>query len=119
MQSRDLNRKYPIHCRFLHFLADIAVAEHRLSFPVQSLPHLSKKDISMTALASDHQLMLSNWQQHTHAEFALKDAEAALATMTANPYVLCIPAGTGGAAGTRCGISTPISSCPLSRLTSG
>jgi carboxymethylenebutenolidase len=50
----------------------------------------------MTTLASDHQVMLSTWQQHTQAEFALKDADAALATMTASPYVLFIPTGTGG-----------------------
>jgi hypothetical protein len=39
--------------------------------------------------------MLAAWQQHTYAEFALKDVDAALATMTENPYVLLIPAGTG------------------------
>ena len=50
----------------------------------------------MTTLASDHQIMLSTWQQHTQAEFALKDADAALATMTANPSVLFVPTGTGG-----------------------
>jgi len=50
----------------------------------------------MTTLASNHQMMLSTWQQHTQAEFALKDADAALATMTANPYVLFVPTGTGG-----------------------
>ena len=36
------------------------------------------------------------WQQHTYAKFVLKDADAALETMTENPYVLLIPAGTGG-----------------------
>lgn len=36
------------------------------------------------------------WQQHTHAEFVLRDADAALATMVAEPYVLCIPSGMGG-----------------------
>jgi carboxymethylenebutenolidase len=40
--------------------------------------------------------MLATWQQHTHAEFVLKDADAALATMTENPYVLAVPSGTGG-----------------------
>ena len=51
----------------------------------------------MTTLASsDYQMMLSTWQEHTQAEFALKDADAALATMTENPYVLFIPTGTGG-----------------------
>ena len=40
--------------------------------------------------------MLANWQQHTYAGFVLKDADAALPTMTENPYVLAIPSGTGG-----------------------
>ena len=51
----------------------------------------------MNDVAFKRQSMLAVWQQHTHAEFVLKDADAALATMTANPYVLCIPSGTGGA----------------------
>jgi carboxymethylenebutenolidase len=50
----------------------------------------------MKNLTPDQQAMLATWQQHTHAEFALKDADAALATMTENPYVLAIPSGTGG-----------------------
>jgi carboxymethylenebutenolidase len=50
----------------------------------------------MTTLASDHRMMMSTWQQHTQAEFALKDVDAALATMTANPYVLFMATGTGG-----------------------
>ena len=50
----------------------------------------------MHKLTPDQQAMLAAWQQHTHAEFVLKDADAALATMTENPYVLLIPAGTGG-----------------------
>ena len=40
------------------------------------------------------QTLLTVWQQHTHAEFVLKDADAALATMTENPYLLMIPTGT-------------------------
>jgi carboxymethylenebutenolidase len=50
----------------------------------------------MHSLMPDHQTMLAMWQQHTYAEFALKDPDAALATMTENPYVLLIPSGTGG-----------------------
>jgi carboxymethylenebutenolidase len=42
-----------------------------------------------------HQAMLDTWQRHTYAEFVLKDADAALATMTEDPYVLCVPSGTG------------------------
>jgi carboxymethylenebutenolidase len=50
----------------------------------------------MNNLAPYQQTMLATWQQHTYAEFVLKDADAALATMTENPYVLAIPSGTGG-----------------------
>jgi carboxymethylenebutenolidase len=52
--------------------------------------------LPMNELTPDHQTMLATWQQHTYAEFILKDADAALATMTENPYVLAIPSGTGG-----------------------
>ena len=41
----------------------------------------------------DQHTMLATWQQHTYAEFVLKDADAALATMTENPYVLLIGSG--------------------------
>jgi hypothetical protein len=37
--------------------------------------------------SSDRDKMLSVWQQHMNAEFVLKDADAALATMTENAYV--------------------------------
>ena len=50
----------------------------------------------MNNLSPAHQRMLATWQLHTHAEFVLKNADAALATMTENPYVLCIPTGIGG-----------------------
>ena len=50
----------------------------------------------MSKLAPDQQAMLATWQQHTYAEFELKDADAALATMTEDPYVLAIPCGTSG-----------------------
>src|SRR5215813_6627023 len=45
---------------------------------------------------SDHEQMSAAWQQHCAAEFVLKDPDAALATMTENPYVLCVPSGRGG-----------------------
>jgi carboxymethylenebutenolidase len=41
------------------------------------------------------QTNLAIWQQHTHAEFVLKDADAALVTITANPYVFLIASGLG------------------------
>ena len=50
----------------------------------------------MDNLTPFQQTMLATWQQHTYAEFVLKDADAALATMTENPYVLAVPSGTGG-----------------------
>src|SRR6266850_7061502 len=50
----------------------------------------------MNNLTPDQQTMLATWQQHTYAEFVLKDADAALATMTEDPYVLAIPSGMGG-----------------------
>lgn len=50
----------------------------------------------MNHLPPDHEDMLATWQQHTHAEFLLKDPDAALATMSENPYVICVASGTGG-----------------------
>lgn len=44
-------------------------------------------------LTPDQQAMLAIWQQHTYAEFVLKDADAALATMTENPYVFLVASG--------------------------
>jgi hypothetical protein len=52
--------------------------------------------LRVSTLTPDQQAMLAAWQQHTYAEFVLKDADAALATMTENPYVLLISSGTGG-----------------------
>jgi carboxymethylenebutenolidase len=37
------------------------------------------------------------WDRHVHAEFVLRDPDATLATMTDEPSVSCLPAGTGGA----------------------
>jgi carboxymethylenebutenolidase len=50
----------------------------------------------MNNLTPEYQTLLSTWQQHVYAEFVLKNAEAAIATMTETPYVLLIPSGTGG-----------------------
>jgi carboxymethylenebutenolidase len=52
--------------------------------------------VETPTLTPDQQSMLATWQQHTYAEFGLKSAEAALSVMTDNPYVLHVPAGTGG-----------------------
>jgi carboxymethylenebutenolidase len=46
-------------------------------------------------LTHGQQAMLAIWQQHAHAEFVLKDADAALATMTENPYVFLVASGVG------------------------
>ena len=51
-------------------------------------------------LTPDQQTLLAAWQRHTQAEFVLRDADAALATMTEDPYLLMIATGTaciGGA----------------------
>jgi hypothetical protein len=37
-------------------------------------------------LTPDQQTLLTAWQRHTYAEFVLKDADAALATTTENPF---------------------------------
>jgi carboxymethylenebutenolidase len=44
----------------------------------------------------EHQAMLTAWQEHLHSEFALKNPDAALANMSENPYVICVPSGAGG-----------------------
>jgi len=46
-----------------------------------------------SVLTPDQQTLLAAWQRHTYAEFVLKDADAALATMTENPYLLMIATG--------------------------
>src|SRR5215471_17266494 len=71
-----------------------ATADGRPS--LSSSPRSQKKGILMSNPASEHQTMHSTWQLHLNAEFELKDAEAALATMTENPHVFLIPSGTGG-----------------------
>jgi carboxymethylenebutenolidase len=56
---------------------------------------LREGKIAMNDVLPRHEAMLDAWQRHTHAEFVLKDADATLATMTDNPYILCIPTGMG------------------------
>src|SRR6516164_6543402 len=50
----------------------------------------------MGKLTTNQETMLASWQQHTYAEFGLKNPDAALASMSDDPYVLNLPAGTGG-----------------------
>jgi carboxymethylenebutenolidase len=52
--------------------------------------------MSTIETASVEQNLLEVWQQHTYSEFVLKDAKAALATMSDNPYVLMVPIAVGG-----------------------
>jgi carboxymethylenebutenolidase len=47
----------------------------------------------MNDIAFDRPTLSAVWQEHTYAEFVLKDAEAALATMVEEPYVVCVPSG--------------------------
>jgi len=42
------------------------------------------------------QVLRDVWQQHLHCEFVMKDAKAALTTMSDNPYVLAVPIAVGG-----------------------
>ena len=77
----------------------------------------------MTAnlLTSDQQTLLAAWQRHTHAEFVLRDADAALTTMTENPYLLVIATGPHASAEPRCVNITRTIFCrrshPISRVT--
>jgi carboxymethylenebutenolidase len=50
-----------------------------------------------TALTAPERALAEVWQRHTYAEFVAKDVEAALATMTDDPYVLLVPLAAGGA----------------------
>lgn len=52
----------------------------------------------MTAQSETHysdlqQARIANWEQHGYAEFALNSADAAIATMNDNPYILAVPLG--------------------------
>jgi carboxymethylenebutenolidase len=48
------------------------------------------------ASASAGQSLLEVWQRHVYSEFVMKDAKAALNTMSDNPHVLMVPVATGG-----------------------
>lgn len=52
--------------------------------------------MSNTTTTSKEQILLEVWQQHNYAEWVLKDAGLALATMSENPHVLMVPIGIGG-----------------------
>jgi carboxymethylenebutenolidase len=40
--------------------------------------------------------MLATWAEHIHAEFGMRNPEAALATMVDEPLVFCVPSARGG-----------------------
>jgi carboxymethylenebutenolidase len=42
------------------------------------------------------ELLLEVWQQHCYSKFVMKDAKAALTTMSDNPYLLMVPIAIGG-----------------------
>ena len=62
-------------------------------------------------LTPDQQAMLGAWQQHAYAEFVLKDADAALATMTKNPYCFSSRPGWAASVEPPSTSSMPISFC--------
>ena len=49
----------------------------------------------MAEYSAREQAMIDLWEAHTAAEFELKDADAAIATMTENPTLVHVPVGTG------------------------
>ena len=75
------------------FLTDIARTDRALCPALISL----ERRRAVTAKPPARQMLLAQWQQHTYAEFELRDADAALETMTENPHVFCVPSGSGAA----------------------
>jgi carboxymethylenebutenolidase len=49
----------------------------------------------MTRFNPAEQALIDVWETHTAAEFELKDADAAIATMTDRPTLIHVPVGTG------------------------
>lgn len=47
-------------------------------------------------LTPRQQAMVAAWEQHTAAEFVVKDADATMPTMTATPFVNCVSVMAGG-----------------------
>jgi carboxymethylenebutenolidase len=57
---------------------------------------MSKKESRNTGLMPEQQALSDLWDEHVRDEFALKDANAALDTMTPDAYVNHVPVLTGG-----------------------
>jgi carboxymethylenebutenolidase len=55
--------------------------------PVKTMQHFTQAE----------QALIDVWDAHTEAEFVLKDADAAIATMTDDPALVHVPVGTGAA----------------------
>ncbi len=49
----------------------------------------------MQRFSPRQQTLIDTWEAHTSAEFELKDADAAIATMTDHPVLIHVPVGTG------------------------
>ena len=49
----------------------------------------------MAGFGAAEQALIDVWEAHTAAEFESKDADAAIATMTAHPVLIHVPVGTG------------------------
>jgi hypothetical protein len=52
--------------------------------------------MAKAATATATKELIEVWQQHCYSEFVMKDAEAALETMSDNPHVLMVPIAIGG-----------------------
>jgi carboxymethylenebutenolidase len=52
--------------------------------------------MAKVATATVGQSLLEVWQQHNYSEWIMKDAKAALATMSDDPHVLMVPIAIGG-----------------------
>src|SRR5262245_6359271 len=57
---------------------------------------MSTTEIRETCLTPPQQALSDLWDEHVHDEFAMKDANAALDTMTLDAYVNHVPVLTGG-----------------------
>ena len=55
----------------------------------------ARKPRFMTSNPSAEQALIDVWEAHTNAEFNLKDADAAIATMTDHPVLIHVPVATG------------------------
>ena len=49
----------------------------------------------MTHYSDEEKALIDAWEAHTAAEFELKDADAAIATMTEDPVLIHVPVNTG------------------------